>query len=139
MHSRAPRFIRAKLRDYVRTVLSACRLRSLSRLYARAERKTRGCTHAVVARARVHNYLNPVNIPTDKRAARAEGGSRENWREGGKGRWTIGKSRDRGRPRQRSLRARARETSRMSRMRPCSLYSPRDGTCFEHWIEQLQR
>lgn len=45
-----------------------CRLRSLSRLYARAKLKTR-----VHPRSRAYNYLNPVNIPTDKRAACVDG------------------------------------------------------------------
>lgn len=72
------------MRDYVRRALSSPI--ALTPLRARRARKTRGCTHAVVVRARVHNYLNPVNIPTDKRAACEEGGEGGGDRERTEGR-----------------------------------------------------
>lgn len=104
---------------------------ALTPLRARRARKTRGRTHAAVARARVHNYLNPVNIPTDKRAACAEGGSCGRI-EGREGR-DVGQLADRetGEDRGRGHFALAlAKHYECQECALCSLYSPRDGTCF---------
>lgn len=117
--------LRTTLRDYVRERRSASHHRSLSRLYARAEHKPR-----------VHPRNRALTITLIRWIFRQIKGplARKDRREGGRERGnkcrTIGKSRDRGRPRQEvTLRSRPRNITN-AKNAPYSLYSPPDRACF---------
>lgn len=98
-----------------------------SHAFMRAPSVKRACTHAT-ARASTITLIRwifrQIKGPHVQKGARGLKG------EGRNERWTIGKSRDRQRLRQRSLCARTPRNATDAKNAPCSLYSPRDKTYF---------